>query len=53
MKRFSHIWELMLFTVFITLVLEASQIMWAESVEEHHLKQEAAWTNKRLGMLDQ
>jgi archaemetzincin len=32
MKRISHIWELMLPVAFITLVLGAPQIMWAESV---------------------
>jgi len=54
MKRISHIRELMLSAVFITLVLGATAIGLAENAmedsdfEEHRLKEEAAWINKRL-----
>ena len=46
MKRISHIWELMLPVAFITLVLGASQIMWAESVMDDS-------DFERIGSLDQ
>ena len=54
MKRISHIRELMLSAVFITLVLGATAIGFAENAmgasdfEEHRLKEEATWINERL-----